>query len=104
MIYMSGTIFIVKEKTEKYKKYVKKIEDDIYSRESDSIETIILTYNNIKINISFSFNLFYLYNYYYILGFYDFKMDCDDELKPVVENFIKNNYFDKDVFDFDDDE
>ena len=26
------------------------------------------------------------------------------ELKPLVEKFIKNNYFDKDVFDFDDDE
>ena len=96
--------FIFKEKTENYKKYVKKIEDDVYSRESDSIETIILTYNVIQINISFSFNLFYLYTYYYILGFYDFKMDCNEELKPSVEKFIENNYFDKDVFDFDDDE
>ena len=31
-------------------------------------------------------------------------MDCNEELKPSVEKFIKNNYFDKDVFDFDDDE
>jgi hypothetical protein len=30
--------------------------------------------------------------------------DCNDDLKPYVEKFIKNNYFDKDVFDFDDDE
>jgi hypothetical protein len=31
-------------------------------------------------------------------------MDCNEELKPSIEKFIKNNYFDKDVFDFDDDE
>ena len=31
-------------------------------------------------------------------------MDCSEELKPSIEKFIKNNYFDKDVFDFDDDE
>ena len=30
--------------------------------------------------------------------------DCNEELKPSVEKFIENNYFDKDVFDFDDDE
>ena len=29
-------------------------------------------------------------------------MDCNEELKPSVEKFIENNYFDKDVFDFDD--
>ena len=96
--------FIFKEKTEKYKKYVKKVEDDIYSHESDSNEIIILTYGGNEINVSFSFNLFYLYTYYYILGFYNFKMDCNEELKPSVEKFIENNYFDKDVFDFDDDE
>jgi len=27
-----------------------------------------------------------------------------DDLKLSVEKFIENNYFDKDVFDFDDDE
>jgi len=96
--------FIFKEKTENYKKYVKKIEDDVYSRESDSNEIIILTYDANEINVSFSFNLFYLYSYYYILGFYNFKIECGEELKPLVEKFIENNYFDKDVFDFDDDE
>jgi len=101
---MSETKIIVKEKTENYKKYVKKVENDIYSHESDSNEIIILTYGVNEINVSFSFNLFYLYTYYYILGFYDFKMDCTEELKLSVEKFIENNYFDKDVFDFDDDE
>jgi hypothetical protein len=96
--------FILKKKTENYKKYVKKIEDDVYSRESDSNEIIILTYGVNEINISFSFNLFYLYTYYYILGFYNLNMDCNEELKPSVKKFIENNYFDKDVFDFDDDE
>jgi hypothetical protein len=96
--------FIFKKKTENYKKYVKKVEDDVYSRESDSNEIIILTNSVNEINVSFSFNLFYLYTYYYILGFYDFKMECSEELKPLVEKFIENNYFDKDVFDFDDDE
>ena len=96
--------FIFKKKTENYKKYVKKVEDDVYSRESDSNEIIILTNSVNEINVSFSFNLFYLYTYYFILGFYDFKMDCSEELKPLVEKFIENNYFDKDVFDFDDDE
>ena len=99
------TNFIFKEKTENYKKYIKKVENDVYSHESDSNEIIILTYGVNEINVSFSFNLFYLYTYYYILGFYNFKMDdCNDDLKPYVEKFIKNNYFDKDVFDFDDDE
>jgi len=96
--------FIFKKKTENYKKYVKKVEDDVYSRESDSNEIIILTNSVNEINVSFSFNLFYLYTYYYILGFYNFKMDCSEELKPSVEKFIQNHYFDKDVFDFDDDE
>jgi hypothetical protein len=41
---------------------------------------------------------------YNILTHNNFKMDCNDYLKPSVEKFIKNNYFDKDVFDFDDDE
>jgi hypothetical protein len=31
-------------------------------------------------------------------------MDCNDDLKLSVEKFIEKNYFDKDVFDFDDDE
>ena len=101
---MSGTIFIFKEKTENYKKYVKKVEDDVYSRESDSNETIILTNDVNEIPVSFTFNLFYLYTYYYILGFYNFKMDCSEELKPSIEKFIRDNYFDKDVLDFDDDE
>jgi hypothetical protein len=96
--------FSFKEKTENYKKYVKKVEDDVYSRESDSNETIILTNDVNEIHVSFSFNLFYLYTYYYILGFYNFKIVCDEELKPSIEKFIRDNYFDKDVFDFDDDE
>ena len=49
--------FIFKEKTENYKKYVKKVEHDVYSRESDSNEIIILTYGVNEINVSFSFNL-----------------------------------------------
>ena len=96
--------FSFKEKTENYKKYVKKVEDDVYSRESDSNETIILTNDVNEIPVSFTFNLFYLYTYYYILGFYNFKMDCSEELKPSIEKFIRDNYFDKDVLDFDDDE
>jgi hypothetical protein len=67
-------------------------------------ETIVLLNGEIEISVSFTFNLFYLHDYYKILMHYDFKMDCNDELKPSVEKFIKNNYFDKDVFDFDDDE
>ena len=62
--------FIFKEKTENYKKYVKKIEDDVYSRESDSNEIIILTYGVNEINVSFSFTPFlfiYLLLYFGVL-------------------------------------
>jgi hypothetical protein len=41
---------------------------------------------------------------YNILTHNNFKMECNDDLKLSVEKFIENNYFDKDVFDFDDDE
>ena len=47
--------FSFKEKTEKYKKYIKKVENDVYSRESDSNEIIILNYGVNEINVSFSF-------------------------------------------------
>ena len=63
--------FIFKEKTENYKKYIKKVENDVYSRESDSNEIIILTNSVNEINVSFSFNLFYLYTYYYYLTKYN---------------------------------
>jgi hypothetical protein len=94
---------IVKEKTEKYKEQVFETEHG-QSNEITTQETIILLYGNNEINVSFTFNLFYLHDGYNILTHTNFKMDCDDELKPAVENFIKNNYFDKDVFDFDDDD
>ena len=103
MIYMSGTNFIFKEKTEKYKEQVVELEH-AQSNEITTEETIVLLNDDIEINVSFTFNLFYLFDYYNILTHTNFKMDCNDELKPSVEKFIKNNYFDKDVFDFDDDE
>jgi DNA polymerase III sliding clamp (beta) subunit (PCNA family) len=100
---MSETIFIFKEKTEKYKEQVVELEH-AQSNEITTEETIVLLNDDIEINISFTFNLFYLFDYYNILTHNNFKMDCNDELKTSVEKFIKNNYFDKDVFDFDDDE
>ena len=103
MIYMSETIFIVKEKTEKYKEQVVELEH-AQSNEITTEETIVLLNGNSEINVSFTFNLFYLFDSYNILTHNNFKMDCNDELKLSVEKFIKNNYFDKDVFDFDDDE
>ena len=103
MIYMSGTIFIFKEKTEKYKEQVVELEH-AQSNEITTEETIVLINDDIEINVSFTFNLFYLFDSYNILTHNNFKMDCNDDLKLCVENFIKNNYFDKDVFDFDDDE
>ena len=102
MIYMSGT-FIVKEKTEKYKEQVVELEyGEIH--EITTEETIVLLNGDNEISVSFTFNLFYLHDYYNILTHDNFKMDCNEELKPSVEKFIENNYFDKDVFDFDDDE
>jgi len=103
MIYMSGTKFIVKEKTEKYKEQVVELE---YGEIHEIIteETIVLLNGDNEISVSFTFNLFYLHDYYNILTHDNFKMDCNEELKPSVEKFIENNYFDKDVFDFDDDE
>ena len=95
--------FIFKEKTEKYKEQVVELEH-AQSNEITTEETIVLLNDDIEINVSFTFNLFYLFDYYKILTHDNFKMDCNDELKPSVEKFIKNNYFDKDVFDFDDDE
>jgi DNA polymerase III sliding clamp (beta) subunit (PCNA family) len=103
MIYMSGTKFIFKEKTEKYKKQVVELEH-AQSNEITTEETIVLLNGDIEINVSFTFNLFYLFDSYTILTHDNFKMDCNDDLKPSVEKFIENNYFDKDVFDFDDDE
>ena len=100
---MSGTIFIVKEKTENYKEQVVELEH-AQSNEITTEETIVLLNGNSEINVSFTFNLFYLFDSYNILTHNNFKMDCNDELKLSVEKFIKNNYFDKDVFDFDDDE
>jgi len=102
MIYMSGT-FIVKEKTEKYKEQVVELEyGEIH--EITTEETIVLLNGDNEISVSFTFNLFYLHDYYNILTHDNFKMDCNDDLKPSVEKFIENNYFDKDVFDFDDNE
>lgn len=98
---MSETKFFFKEKTEKYKEQVVELEH-AQSNEITTEETIILLNGNSEIRVSFTFNLFYLFDYFNILTHNNFKMDCSDELKPSVENFIKNNYFDKDVFDFDD--
>ena len=103
MIYMSGTKIIVKEKTEKYKEQVFQTEHG-QSNEITTEETIVLLNGDNEINVSFTFNLFYMHDGYNILTHNNFKMDCNEELKPSVENFIENNYFDKDVFDFDDDE
>jgi DNA polymerase III sliding clamp (beta) subunit (PCNA family) len=100
---MSGTIFIFKEKTEKYKEQVVELEH-AQSNEITTEETVVLLNDDIEINVSFTFNLFYLFDYYKILTHDNFKMDCNDELKLSVEKFIEKNYFDKDVFDFDDDE
>ena len=100
---MSGTIFIFKEKTEKYKEQVVELEyAEIH--EITTEETIVLLNDDIEISVSFTFNLFYLHDYYKILTHDNFKIDCNEELKSSVEKFIENNYFDKDVFDFDDDE
>ena len=98
---MSETIFIFKEKTEKYKEQVVELEH-AQSNEITTKESIVLLNDDIEINVSFMFNLFYLHDCYNILTHNNFKMDCNEELKPSVEKFIKNNYFDKDVFDFDD--
>ena len=95
--------FSFKEKTEKYKEQVVELEH-AQSNEITTEETIVLLNDDNKINVSFTFNLFYLFDYYNILTHNNFKMDCSEELKPSIEKFIKNNYFDKDVFDFDDDE
>ena len=103
MSYMSETKFIFKEKTEKYKEQVVELEH-AQSNEITTEETIVLLNGDIEINVSFTFNLFYLFDSYTILTHDNFKMDCNDDLKPSVEKFIENNYFDKDVFDFDDDE
>jgi DNA polymerase III sliding clamp (beta) subunit (PCNA family) len=100
---MSETKFIVKEKTEKYKEQVVELEH-AQSNEITTEETIVLLNGDNEINVSFTFNLFYLFDYLNILTHNNFKMDCNDDLKLSVEKFIKNNYFDKDVFDFDDDE
>ena len=100
---MSETIFIFKEKTEKYKEQVVELEH-AQSNEIITEETIVLLNGDSEINVSFNFNLFYLFDYFNILTHDNFKMDCSEELKPSVEKFIENNYFDKDVFDFDDDE
>ena len=100
---MSETSFIVKEKTEKYKEQVVELEyGEIH--EITTEETIVLLNGDNEINVSFTFNLFYLFDYFNILTHNNFKMDCNEELKPSVEKFIENNYFDKDVFDFDDNE
>ena len=103
MIYMSGTNFIFKEKTEKYKEQVFQTEHG-QSNEITTEETIVLLNGDNEINVSFTFNLFYMHDGYTILTHDNFKMSCNEEIKPSVENFIENNYFDKDVFDFDDDE
>ena len=98
---MSETIFIFKEKTENYKEQVFETEHG-QSNEITTEETIVLLNDDIEINVSFTFNLFYLHDGFNILTHDNFKMDCIEELKPSVEKFIENNYFDKDVFDFDD--
>ena len=99
LFYMSK--IIVKEKTEKYKEQVFETEHG-QSNEITTEEMIVLLNGNNEINVSFTFNLFYLHDGYNILTHNNFKMDCNEELKPSVEKFIENNYFDKDVFDFDD--
>ena len=100
---MSETIFTFKEKTEKYREHVIELEH-AQSNEITTEETIVLLNGDSEINVSFTFNLFYLFDGYNILTHNNFKMDCDEELKTAVEKFIENNYFDKDVFDFDDDD
>lgn len=94
---MSNSLLRFIGKTENYKKYVKRVEEDCYSHEINSNETVTLTDGISVVHVSFSFNLFYLYNYYYILGFSN--LQCAE----LWEKFIRNNYFDKDVFDLYDD-
>jgi hypothetical protein len=51
---MSGTIFIFKEKTEKYKEQVVELEH-AQSNEITTEETIVLLNDDIEINVSFTF-------------------------------------------------
>ena len=55
--------------------------------------------DNNEINLSFTFDIYYVWDYFYHLRHFNFKIDCNDDLKPYFENFIENNYFDKSVFD-----
>ena len=91
-------MYEIKEKTEKYKEHIVNLEHG-QSNEIITEETIVLIICDNQINISFTFNLYYLHDFYYVLMHNNFKMDCNNELKPFIEKFIKINYFDKDVFD-----
>ena len=84
---MSGTIFVFKEKTEKYKEQVVELEH-AQSNEITTEETIILLNGDSEISVSFTFNLFYLFDSYTILTHDNFKIDCNDDLKPSEEKFI----------------
>ena len=90
--------FIFKEKTENYKKQMCPLED-LETYQIRTGETIILINGNNEINLSFIFDIYYVWDYFYHLRHFDFKIDCEEELKPLVEKFIENNYFDKSVFD-----
>ena len=94
---MSKNNFIFKEKTEKYKEFIIEPEHG-QSDEITTEETIILLNDDTEIIVSFTFNLFYLFDGYNILRHNNFKINCNEELKPFVENFIEINYFDKDIF------
>ena len=124
---MSKNNFIFKEKTEKYKEFIIEPEHG-QSDEITTEETIILLHlctiktptlsavmseqgvadcafqmhngvnDDTEIIVSFTFNLFYLFDGYNILRHNNFKINCNEELKPFVENFIEINYFDKDIF------
>ena len=90
--------FIFKEKTENYKKQMCPLEDlETYQIQTE--ETIILINDNNEINLSFTFDIYYVWDYFYHLRHFNFKLNCIDDLKPYVKNFIENNYFDKSVFD-----
>ena len=90
--------FIFKEKTENYKKQMRPLED-LETYQIRTQETIILINGNNEISLSFTFDIYYVWDYFYHLRHFNFKINCIDDLKPYVKNFIENNYFDKSVFD-----
>jgi len=94
------TTFCIKEKTEKYKKYILPLRE-LHTSSCTTTETIILDDDT---NIQFKFDIFFTWYTYYYLQFFDFVITPSNEkLKPNIIDFVKNNYFDKSAFDLFDD-